>query len=48
MQPSLFQDEMRSVGVNLQQLINSGSIELHYSEFGLGGGGRYTGAFSFL
>jgi hypothetical protein len=34
---------MRSFGVDLAGMIDSGSLELHYSEFGLGGGGAYAG-----
>ncbi|GBF88099.1 hypothetical protein Rsub_00811 [Raphidocelis subcapitata] len=37
-------DEMRAFGVDLPALIDSGALELHYSEFGLGGGGAYAGA----
>jgi hypothetical protein len=38
------QDEMRNMGIDMQGLIDSGALELHYSEYGLGGGARYSGA----
>lgn len=34
---------MKALGVDLAGLINAGKLELHYSEFGIGGGGRYSG-----
>jgi hypothetical protein len=33
-------DNLASYGVDLLKLVNSGAIELHYSELGLGGAGR--------
>jgi hypothetical protein len=40
----MFADEMRgSYGIDILQLINSGQLELQYSEFGLGGGSSYAG-----
>lgn len=32
------------MNIDLPALINAGSLELHYSEFGIGGGDRDTGA----
>ena len=37
---SWFAGEMKKVGVDLHQLISAGK-ELHYSEFGIGGGTAY-------
>lgn len=34
---------MRALGIDLKAAIDAGRLELHYSEFGIGGGGRYSG-----
>ena len=34
---------MRSLGIDLRKRVDSGALELHYSEYGLGGGARYAG-----
>ncbi|KAF8057099.1 hypothetical protein HT031_006108 [Scenedesmus sp. PABB004] len=40
----MFADEMRSLlGIDVAALVASGRLELQYSEFGLGGGGAYSG-----
>lgn len=39
----MFGDSMKEFGVDVLSLLNSGKLELHYSEFGLGGGGNYAG-----
>lgn len=41
--PRLPQDDFAALGVDLKGLIDSGALELHYSEFGVGGAGRETG-----
>jgi hypothetical protein len=38
-----FGDDMRSYGVDIAGLVNSGQLELQYSEFGIGGGNSYSG-----
>jgi hypothetical protein len=40
----MHQDDLAAMNIDLTGLMNSGSIELHYSEFGVGGGSRDTGA----
>jgi hypothetical protein len=41
----MFGEEMRDVyNIDVLGLINSGKLELQYSEFGLGGGNSYGGA----
>jgi hypothetical protein len=37
------QEDLSNLGIDLLGLINSGRLELHYSEFGVGGAGRDTG-----
>ncbi|KAI8472420.1 MAG: hypothetical protein J3K34DRAFT_210613 [Monoraphidium minutum] len=39
----MIKDDLATMGIDLAALINSGSIELHYSEFGIGGADRTSG-----
>jgi hypothetical protein len=38
-----FGNDMASYGVDIAGLVNSGQLELQYSEFGIGGGNSYSG-----